>query len=79
MTNKEGRLLEEFISGGVPMATMGKDEDLNTKLAELFEVSKRQIREWRDQKAIKVMGKYSAFMTLRVGNRFGVLVGVREL
>lgn len=79
MTNKEGRLLEDFISGGVPMVSMRRSEDLNTKLAELFEVSKRQIREWKDQKAIKVTGKYSAFMTLRVGNRFGVLVRVREL
>lgn len=70
-------LLGDFISVGVPLVTWTIGDDLNTKLAELFEVSKRQIREWRVSKSIKVTGKYSSFMTLRIGKRVGVLVRVR--
>lgn len=76
MTDME--LLGDLIDVGVPTATLSQADDLDTKMAELFEVSKRQIREWRQQGAIKITKIYQGFVTLRAGSRAGVLIKVKQ-
>lgn len=72
----DAELLGDMFSVGVPYAFYD-GRDLDNALATSLETSKRQIREWRKQKAIKVVQNKGAFMIVKVGKRAGFIVRVK--
>jgi hypothetical protein len=64
---KEVEMLEKFVRARIPTTTIREGEDWDRVLAEGFKVSKRQIREWRQTKALRVKVQASAYVVLAVG------------
>lgn len=79
MTQNDGDLLGEMLAVGVPTALHYKGDDIVLTLASLFDVSKRQMREWYDQKAVKFRS-HGAWAVIKVGKKhIGIVISVGKI
>jgi len=74
---EEMDLLATMLDTGVPSGTYTDDRDFVDGIADALESSKRQVREWFGQKAIKYI-PHKNFMVVRCGKKAGVLIRVKE-
>lgn len=63
---------------GVPSILIRKGDDPLDILSKGFETSKRQIREWRDQNAIKTKLSHKNYVVLTIKQRALIIISVLD-